>query len=82
MLTAAGSPLVAGSIPATNMQTSTIEVQLVRAIWLAGKQHKVGEKLTVSKALAAEIIGSSKAVLVAAVETPKEPDTTAGGKKK
>lgn len=83
MLSAAGSPLVAGSIPDTTMQPTIIELVLLRPIYIGGKLQEKGKKLTATKLFAAELIGAGKAELApaSAPEAPSKPAAPAGGKK-
>lgn len=80
MLTAAGSPLVAGSRPDTNMQASTVNIKVIRPFYLGGELQKAGTVIAVTRSFAAEMYGQNKAQL--APETAAPAAEEGGGKKK
>src|SRR5436189_1647378 len=59
MLTAAGSPLVAGSAPANNV--ATVKVKVTKGFYIAGKLQEVGSEVELPDVMAADLIGRQKA---------------------
>lgn len=83
MLTAAGSPLVAGSVvPVTNTMR---KITVIRSFMLNGSATKVGDVLDVSDGVAFEVITSKKAELWTAPPTPpkvEEPEEVSAPSKR
>ena len=77
MLTAAGSPLVAGSVaPAQN--TMAKKVKAIRMFMWDGKVRQIGEIVEVSDTGAHEVVSSHKAQYVTVSEpAPAAPETNA-----
>lgn len=73
MLTAAGSPLVAGAPDPTPMKT--VNVKVMRPFLVRGQRQEVGAVLEVDRVLAGELTSAGKAVVVPpkASEVKAEP---------
>lgn len=83
VLSAAGSPLVAGSLLEVTMKTAQVRVK--RAFFYNGEPTKVGAVLEVPAVFAAELIAAKKAERVsdepAKTDKPQEPAAKAKGGK-
>lgn len=70
MLTAQGSPLVAGMAANTNMANKKVKV--MRPFYIGAKVHKVGAVIEVHPQIAAELVNAYKAEYVKEVEAKAE----------
>lgn len=73
-LQAAGSALVAGNRIQEDSMVQ-VNVKVLRAFYWQGRALKVGEKVSLPKTFAAEVVASNKAEYVP--DTPKAPEVEA-----
>jgi hypothetical protein len=78
VLTAAGSPLVAGSTLATNM--ATVKVKVTKGFYIGGKLQEVGSEVELNDFMANDLIGRQKATKDLSWKPAPPPDD--GSKKK
>jgi hypothetical protein len=78
MLTAAGSPLVAGSAPETKM--AQVKIKVTKGFYIGGQLQAVGSVVEVGDTLAADLIARQKATKDLDEKPPakKAPDAPGG----
>jgi hypothetical protein len=70
VLTAAGSPMVAG---ASTPQMKTVHVKVTRAFLMKGERVEIGTVLEVDQVLCGELCSAGKATIVPKPEVKPEP---------